>query len=313
MAGDWIKMRPSLLTNPKVNGIARILEGEREVSRVLSTGFSGAMSVIVTRNVMRNVTVSCLLTVWGAANEHTTNGTFSNADLSDIDDMVGIPGFGGAMQSVGWLIHDEDACTVTLPNFNEYNTCGKDRPAEKNRERQQRYRDKKAAERNVTNDVTNNDREEKRREEKKEQKHTPIPPKGAPTGFAEFWSAYPLKKAKATAEKAWAKLKPSGDLQAAILSAIAAHKLSADWQRDGGQYIPHPTTWLNQRRWEDEVTHARSPQSDQNRPRSAVDEVREAIRRREAAEAAADAAGQALAQDDGDLRPALDGEFRRVG
>ena len=57
MAGDWIKMRPSLLTNPKVNGIARILEGEREVSRVLSTGFSGAMSEIVTRNVMRNVTV----------------------------------------------------------------------------------------------------------------------------------------------------------------------------------------------------------------------------------------------------------------
>lgn len=85
---------------------------------------------------------------------------------------------------------------------------------------------------------------------------TPIPPKGVAAGFAEFWSAYPLKKAKATAEKAWAKLKPSADLQAAILSAIAAHKLSADWQRDGGQYIPHPTTWLNQRRWEDEVKPA---------------------------------------------------------
>lgn len=146
-----------------------------------------------------------------------------------------------------------------------------------------------------------------------QSKEPPIPPKGAPTGFAEFWSAYPLKKAKATAEKAWAKLKPSADLQAAILSAIAAHKLSADWQRDGGQYIPHPTTWLNQRRWEDEVTHARSQRPDQNRPRSAVDEVREAIRHREAAEAAAAAAGQAVVEDGGDLRPALDGEFRRVG
>ena len=142
---------------------------------------------------------------------------------------------------------------------------------------------------------------------------TPIPPKGVAAGFAEFWSAYPLKKAKATAEKAWAKLKPSADLQAAILSAIAAHKLSADWQRDGGQYIPHPTTWLNQRRWEDEVIHARSQRPDQNRPRSAVDEVREAIRHREAAEAAAAAAGQAVVEDGGDLRPALDGEFRRVG
>lgn len=146
-----------------------------------------------------------------------------------------------------------------------------------------------------------------------QSKEPPIPPEGAAAGFAEFWSAYPLKKAKATAEKAWAKLKPSADLQASILSAIAAHKLSADWQRDGGQYIPHPTTWLNQRRWEDEVTHARSQRPDQNRPRSAVDEVREAIWRREAAEAAAAAAGQAVVEDGGDLRPALDGEFRRVG
>lgn len=141
-----------------------------------------------------------------------------------------------------------------------------------------------------------------------QSKEPPIPPEGG--GFAEFWSAYPLKKAKATAEKAWAKLKPSAELQAAILSAIAAHKLSADWQRDGGQYIPHPTTWLNQRRWEDEVTHASSQQIGRQGAVSAVDAVKQAIAAREAAAAAA---GQALAQDDGDLRPPLDGEFRRVG
>ena len=27
----------------------------------------------------------------------------------------------------------------------------------------------------------------------------------------------------------------------------------AQLQKDGGQFVPHPTTWLNQRRWEDEV------------------------------------------------------------
>ena len=139
---------------------------------------------------------------------------------------------------------------------------------------------------------------------------TPIPPKGVAAGFAEFWSAYPLKKAKATAEKAWAKLKPSADLQAAILSAIAAHKLSADWQRDGGQYIPHPTTWLNQRRWEDEVTHARSQRPDSVRPLSAVDAVKQAIAEREARSAAA---GQAVDQDGGALWEEMDGEFRCVG
>lgn len=143
-----------------------------------------------------------------------------------------------------------------------------------------------------------------------QSKEPPIPPKGAATGFAEFWSAYPLKKAKATAEKAWAKLKPSAELQAAILSAIAAHKLTADWQRDGGQYIPHPTTWLNQRRWEDEVTHARSQRPDSVRPLSAVDAVKQAIAEREARSAAA---GQAVDQDGGALWEEMDGEFRCVG
>ena len=46
---------------------------------------------------------------------------------------------------------------------------------------------------------------------------------------------------------------------------------------------------------------------------SAVDAVKQAIAAREAAEAAAAAAGQAVVEDGGDLRPALDGEFRRVG
>lgn len=45
---------------------------------------------------------------------------------------------------------------------------------------------------------------------------------------------------------------------------------------------------------------------------SAVDQVRAAITEREAREAAAAAHGQALDQDDGDVRPSLDGEFRRI-
>ncbi|HFK4650129.1 TPA: hypothetical protein ACG0MY_003116 [Serratia marcescens] len=182
MAGDWIKMRPSLLTNPKVNGIARILETSPEVGRALGVNFNGAMNAIVTRNVMRNVTVSLLLTVWGAANEHTRDGVFVNADLSDIDDIVGVPGFGSAMVSVGWAVFNAVEGSVTLPNFNEYNACGEVRRSN-NAERQQRYRDKIKAEkeaglRNVTGNVTNNDREEKNREEKKDRKDPPNPPRG---------------------------------------------------------------------------------------------------------------------------------------
>ena len=38
-----------------------------------------------------------------------------------------------------------------------------------------------------------------------------------------------------------------------VLAALERQKCSDRWQRDGGQYIPDPTTWLNGRRWEDEL------------------------------------------------------------
>lgn len=182
MAGDWIKMRTALMTDPKVNRIARELETSQDVGRQLLLTHEGVMSSCVTRNVMRHVTVSCLLLVWGAANEHTKEGVFYNADLSDIDDIVGMPGFGAAMQHVGWLVYDPDGNTVTLENFNEYNKSGARRSAgaRTNAERQADYRARKRALAmagqgdllsDVTRGVTGNRRVEKSREEK-ENKHT---------------------------------------------------------------------------------------------------------------------------------------------
>ena|GEM_PF-3510650 len=71
--------------------------------------------------------------------------------------------------------------------------------------------------------------------------------------FMEFWEAYPRKAGKRAAEEAWRKLKPNEALLVEILSAIETAKRSRQWQRDDGQYIPNPVTWLNQRRWEDET------------------------------------------------------------
>ena len=39
-----------------------------------------------------------------------------------------------------------------------------------------------------------------------------------------------------------------------LLTAIEKQKESAQWSKDNGQFIPHPTTWLNGKRWEDEVS-----------------------------------------------------------
>lgn len=71
--------------------------------------------------------------------------------------------------------------------------------------------------------------------------------------FNEFWSAYPKKTAKAQALKAWQKIKPDDELVQKILSALERHKRSAQWLKDNGQYIPYPASWLNGKRWEDEL------------------------------------------------------------
>lgn len=70
--------------------------------------------------------------------------------------------------------------------------------------------------------------------------------------FAEFWSVYPKKKAKQDAIKAWDKIKPDEALGKAIIKAVEAQKLTKDWKKDGGAFIPYPATYLNGRRWEDE-------------------------------------------------------------
>jgi hypothetical protein len=72
-------------------------------------------------------------------------------------------------------------------------------------------------------------------------------------GFDQFWAAYPRKVSKAAAEKAWAKIAPDAAQLAVILAAVEAHKASEKWRKDAGEFIPYPATWLNGRRWEDEV------------------------------------------------------------
>lgn len=82
----------------------------------------------------------------------------------------------------------------------------------------------------------------------------PPSPSGKATtqGFDRFWRAYPKKKSKGDAERAWKKLQPDEPLQDSILDAIERARTSAEWKKDGGQYIPYPATWLNAKGWEDE-------------------------------------------------------------
>lgn len=71
--------------------------------------------------------------------------------------------------------------------------------------------------------------------------------------FAYFWEQYPKKVAKKDAKRAFDKLGVDETLLNRILLALEKQKGSYDWQKDNGQFIPYPATWLNGRRWEDEM------------------------------------------------------------
>ena len=89
----------------------------------------------------------------------------------------------------------------------------------------------------------------------------PLCTDGAHDGFERFWKLYPRKVNKAKAEAAWKKLSVTAEMFAVITSALAKQATSIDWLKSGGQFIPHATTWLNGKRWEDEVIPTSTSQS----------------------------------------------------
>jgi hypothetical protein len=68
--------------------------------------------------------------------------------------------------------------------------------------------------------------------------------------FERFWKCYPRKEGKEKARTAFGKV---GVPLETLLTAVEQHKKSEQWQKDGGKFIPHPATWLNGKRWEDEM------------------------------------------------------------
>lgn len=77
----------------------------------------------------------------------------------------------------------------------------------------------------------------------------------APDGdFLAFWESYPRKVGKAAALKVWGKLNGHSVPIDQMLKAVQQQKAWPQWQEDGGRFIPHPATWLNEGRWEDKPT-----------------------------------------------------------
>lgn len=71
--------------------------------------------------------------------------------------------------------------------------------------------------------------------------------------WTNFWKAYPRKEAKQKALTAWRKISPNETLCEKIMTSLIRQKASEQWIKDSGTFVPHPATWLNGRRWEDQV------------------------------------------------------------
>jgi hypothetical protein len=281
MAGDWIKMRAAILQSPKLIAMSRFLNLDAHFWDWLTCG-EGAPEhhgTVISDDALRCVTGALLMRVWSAAREFgKANGkdvVLPHLTYDDIDTIAGAPGVGKAMSEVGWARLCEGAgAGVVLPNFFEHNAALT--PAEKQRAYRQRSYQARESVTKALPDVGNaplpnvTPREEKSREENTRGINPPRTPSrrgggakknatGGNADFEVFWAAYPRHTAKAAARKAWDNLAPDDALRLEILRAVESQCRSEQWTREGGRFIPHPATWLNHRRWEDEPPEVLDP------------------------------------------------------
>jgi hypothetical protein len=85
-----------------------------------------------------------------------------------------------------------------------------------------------------------------------------LPKRAIDEEFLEFYTDYPNKKAKKAALKAYQKARTEASHQE-IMEGLSRAKASRQWKDP--QYIPHPATWLNQGRWEDQEVISRKQEA----------------------------------------------------
>lgn len=282
MSGDWIKMSADLSEDPIVIAIAARL-GVDEFS-----------------------VVGRLHRIWSWADRHLADGLALGITPEWIDQFVRLDGFSNALLEVGWLSRIEkdgllDSQQNLLDSFSE-TFLDSSRTLLDSRvgggmggvvfPRFFRFLSGKTTKTNTktkTNPTPTCAREseiEKDRESRIEKEIENVPYRIEKTekddAFSIFWKAYPRKDSKVPAQKAFAKLAPSAELLEQILDALDRFKRCDQWTREDGKFIPFASTWLNQRRWEDESTPAMRPQPQFQR--MSADERRRAISEANAAE-----------------------------
>jgi len=108
-----------------------------------------------------------------------------------------------------------------------------------------------AGDRQVTGKEQAGDTDKNKENKKNDQKEKSMS-NSYPSDFILFWSAYPRKKSKGDAFKAWKSLNPTKALTDQMIAAVGRQQSWHDWKKDNGEYVPYPATWIRGAKWEDE-------------------------------------------------------------
>lgn len=240
MAGDWIKWVKGLTKRREVAAAAHKL------------------------GVSRRELASACMELWEWADENTTDGHVRGMTAAQLDELVQLNGFVTALSEpeIGWIRVTERG--ISFPNFDRHNGETAKRRALANN-RQRRARVTKMSRKHGDESAT---REEKNREEKNTEKEPTKKKHACTTSQAEtLYSLYPRRVGKPTAIRAivaaadrLAKLghdDPVGHLQ----DRVYAYAKSPAGQRPVGDddYRPHPSTWFNQGRYDDDPAEWQRP------------------------------------------------------
>jgi hypothetical protein len=218
MAGEWIKVRTNLWTDPRVSQLCDLTDASKPA------------------------VVGALYWLWSSADEHTQDGHMPGLSLKAIDRESGVPGMGAALLSIDWIADTPGG--ITLTRFEEHNGASAKSRAQ-TAKRVANHKTNAVVTQSVTqlheiaNAVTVTSalpREEKRREEVKA--NTPIPPSGAIVPVKKVRAAISLKTFLAECKAEGVKPVPEDDcvFDYAAEAGISHDVLALQWSEFRARY-----------------------------------------------------------------------------
>ena len=224
--------------------------------------------------------VGALFRTWSLFDQHSTDGTLEHYDAAALNEAIGIEKWAENLQHVGWLIITPQS--VVMPGFEKWmSQSAKRRLRDAVRKRMERDASPKSTSEICPQSVRNLSSEKRTRgEERRGQKSrdnntntlSSVPSERVSSTtkklepwtdelFNQFWKLYPRPIGKKVAYSAFAKAYlslaaddriPTRDAAQRIVDRAMEFAKSSRGKEQ--QYLPHPSTWLNQGRYLDNPT-----------------------------------------------------------